>query len=88
MSREEPTAREALHAQPRSAIITTTPLALVFTMLSVMGYWRQLPDVPETVSVKLKAFSIVQQATQDGGCHTVGLSGRPKDTHNMRRFIN
>ena len=40
--------------------MTTTPLVFVLTMLSVMGYWKQLPDVPDTV----KAFVDVQQATQ------------------------
>ena len=47
---EEPSAKRFI-PNP-SAIITTTPLVFVFTMLSVMGYWRLLPDVPETV----KAF--------------------------------
>ena len=55
---EEPSAKRFM-PNP-SAIITTTPLVLVFTMLSVMGYWHQLPDVPEAV----KAFVDVQQATQ------------------------
>ena len=40
--------------------MTTTPLVFVLTMLSVMGYWKQVPDVPETV----KAFVDVQQVTQ------------------------
>ena len=43
-----------------TAIMSTSPFVLVFTLLSVMGYWRQIPDVPETV----KAFVNVQQATQ------------------------
>ena len=43
-----------------TAIMSTSPFVLVFTLLSVMGYWRQIPDVPETV----KAFVDVQQATQ------------------------
>ena len=55
---EEPSAKRFM-PNP-SAIITTTPLVFVFTMLSVIGYWRQLPDVPETV----KTFVDVQQATQ------------------------
>ena len=55
---EEPSAKRFM-PNP-SAIITTTPLVLVFTMLSVMGYWHQLPDVPEAV----KAFVDVQQATE------------------------
>jgi len=43
-----------------SAVMTTTPLVFVLTMLSVMGYWKQLPDMPETA----KAFVDVQQVTQ------------------------
>jgi len=40
--------------------MTVTPLVFVLTMLSVMGYWKQQPDVPETA----KAFVDVQQVTQ------------------------
>eukprot|EP00964_Phaeocystis_antarctica_P079632 scaffold49624_cov105-Phaeocystis_antarctica.AAC.1 len=43
-----------------AAVMTVTPLVFVLTMLSVMGYWKQLPNLPETA----KAFVDVQQVTQ------------------------
>ena len=55
---EEPCAKRFI-PNP-SPIMTTTPLVSVLTMLSVMGYWRLLPDLPDTV----KAFVDVQQVTQ------------------------
>jgi len=55
---EEPSAKRFVPTP--SAVMTTTPLVFVLTMLSVMGYWKQMPDVPETA----KAFVDVQQVTQ------------------------
>ena len=45
------------------AFITTSPVVLVFTFLSLSGYWRQvpvIPDVPEAV----KTYVNVQQTSQ------------------------
>ena len=43
-----------------AAVMTVTPLVFVLTMLSVMGFWKQMPNLPETA----KAFVDVQQVTQ------------------------
>jgi len=42
-----------------SAFNTTSPAVLILTFLSVAGYWRQVPNVPEAV----KAFVDVQRAS-------------------------
>jgi len=55
---EEPSAKRFVPTP--AAVMTVTPLVFVLTMLSVMGYWKQLPNVPETA----KAFVDVQQVTQ------------------------
>merc|ERR1712166_1052640 len=57
-SHEEPSAKRFVPTP--AAVMTTTPLLFVLTMLSVMGYWKQQPDVPETA----KAFVDVQQVAQ------------------------
>eukprot|EP00964_Phaeocystis_antarctica_P066475 scaffold40167_cov91-Phaeocystis_antarctica.AAC.4 len=53
-SHEEPSAKRFVPTP--AAVMTTTSLLFVLTMLSVMGYWKQLPNVPETA----KAFVDVQ----------------------------
>ena len=40
--------------------MATTPIVIVFTMLSVLGYWKQIPDVSDSV----KSFVDVQQVSQ------------------------
>ena len=55
---EEPSAKRFVPIP--AAVMTTTPLLFVLTMLSVMGYWKQSPNLPETA----KAFVDVQQVTQ------------------------
>ena len=55
---EEPSAKRFVPTP--SAVMTTTPLVFVLTMLSVMGFWKQMPNLPETA----KAFVDVQQVTQ------------------------
>ena len=62
------TAQRTGHGEPSAkrfvptpaAVMTVTPLVFVLTMLSVMSFWKQLPNMPETA----KAFVDVQQATQ------------------------
>ena len=67
-----------------SAVMTVTPLVFVLTMLSVMGYWKQVPDVPETA----KAFVDVQKVTQGFTPRRLSMSSRsPKASlHRQRRF--
>ena len=38
--------------------MATTPIVVVFTLLSVLGYWKQVPDVSETV----KSFVDVKES--------------------------
>ena len=56
-SHEEPIAKRYQPNTP--AFITTSPVILAFTLLSVAGYWRQVPNVPETV----KAYVDVKRAS-------------------------
>ena len=56
-SHEEPIAKRFVPNAP--AFVTTSPVILAFTLLSVAGYWRQVPNVPETV----KAYVHVKQAS-------------------------
>ena len=57
-SHEEPVAKRFMPNAPSS--MSTSPVVLAFTFLSVMGYWKQIPDVPEIV----KAYVEVQQVSQ------------------------
>ena len=45
-SHEEPIAKRFVPHAP--AFVTTSPVILALTFLSVAGYWRQVPNVPET----------------------------------------
>ena len=53
---EEPSAKRFLPNTP--IFMATTPFVIVFTVLSVLGYWNQIPDVSETV----KSFVDVQES--------------------------
>ena len=53
---EEPSAKRFLPNTP--TFMATTPIVIVFTVLSVLGYWKQIPDVSETV----KSFVDVQES--------------------------
>ena len=53
---EEHMAKRFMPSSP--GFITTSPVVLVLTCLSVAGYWRQVPSVPEPV----RAFVDVQHA--------------------------
>ena len=53
---EEPSAKRFLPNTP--VFMATTPFVIVFTVLSVLGYWNQIPDVSETV----KSFVDVQES--------------------------
>ena len=55
--REEPTAKRFMPSSP--AIITTAPVVFVLTLLSMAGYWKQVPSVPLAV----RGFVDVQQAS-------------------------
>ena len=54
---EEPSAKRFMPSSP--AIITTAPVVFVLTLLSMAGYWRQVPSVPLAV----REFVDVQQAS-------------------------
>ena len=54
---EEPTAKRFMPSSP--AIITASPVVFVLTCLSMAGYWRQVPSVPEAV----RGFVDVQHAS-------------------------
>ena len=57
--REEPTAKRFMPSSP--AIITASPVVFVLTWLSMAGYWRQIPSVPEAVT-PVRGFIDLQQA--------------------------
>ena len=54
---EEPSAKRFMPSSP--AIITTAPVVFVLTLLSMAGYWRQVPSVPLAV----REFVDVQQVS-------------------------
>ena len=86
------TAQRTGHGEPSAkrfvptpaAVMTVTPLVFVLTMLSVMGYWKLLPNLPETA----KAFVDVQKVTQGFTPRRLSMSSRSTKAslHHHRRF--
>jgi len=56
LEQSEPSAKRFLPNPP--ALVSSPPIVFVFTMLSVMGYWRLAPGLPDSV----KALVNVQQS--------------------------